>query len=315
MKRKLFGLGLATLGLFGAVAVGSVMLAKPSAPIAVLAEGEEESTAATVTINKVAHGDIEADVLEGVEGDICTLNIKPEIFYIIESVKVNGTALIEDENISGLYKFAMVRGENIVDVKIVVNSELLGDLSTIYAQARDKDWTNLFSTENILRLVSFVLNGGVLTAVVAYYIRDKRLAKAVTKATKEELDKIVPDVTKDTVLKVVREFFEPMFAQMKADNVEMMKAMGVFAKVLTLAQEDTPESKAAILNILSELRISDEKTLAEVKSYIDNFFAENLKKYEDILKKIEEIGQSTKEIIGEDAEAEEPAPAEDGTSI
>ena len=69
--------------------------------------------------------------------------------------------------------------------------------------------------------------------------------------------------------------------------------------------------------MLSELKISDEKTLAEVKSYIDKFFADNLKKYEDILKRIEEIGAASKDIIGEEehASGEEQQPVEDGTSI
>ena len=60
-----------------------------------------------------------------------------------------------------------------------------------------------------------------------------------------------------------------MFTEMKADSVEMKKAMSIFAKCLALSQENTPESRVAILNELSELRISDAKTLEEVKSYIE----------------------------------------------
>lgn len=325
-KGKIIALSLLTLGLFGAVTAGAVVLAQHNeSAIAIRAEGEDpvdpvdpESNAATVVINKVAHGTVEADVMEGVEGDICTLNIKAEILYVVSSVKVNGTALVEDEDISGLYKFAMVKGENVVDVSIVVDNNLLGDLSSIYAQMRDKDWTHLFSVENVLRIVTFVLNGGILSAVICYVIRDKKLAAKVEKTTRATLSDIVPETTKNIIIQSVRDFIEPMFAQMKADNVEMMKALGVFAKVLALAQEDTPESRIAIINMLSELKISDEKTLAEVKSYIDKFFADNLKKYEDILKKIEEIGAASKEIIGEEEESSESkpeAPAEDGTSI
>lgn len=317
--KKMFGLLCAVLGLGGVVSFG-FMKAQPVLPV--YAEGEvvEDEDKATVILPKVEHGEVEATILEGKAGDVCELNIRPEMFYIISNVSVNGTALVEDENISGLFKFTLVKGDNKVEINIVVNKELLGELSTIYEQAKNKDWTNLFTVENVIHLIRWVLDCGILVAIVRYFIRDKRLADKVCKDVKSEVDKIIPDTTKQAVVATVQGVLEPIFAQMKADNIEMMRAMGVFAKCMALAQEDTPESRIAILNMLSELNISDEKTLAEVKAYIDKLFADHIDSYNKIMESLDQISKENKEIAGgsesepnPEEESEEDLP--DGTSI
>ncbi len=279
---------------------------------------DPEDLSATVVIEKVEHGSAEATITEGQEGDICELNIRPEIFYLIDSVSVNGTALIEDENISGLYKFSLVRGVNTVSIKIVVNAELLGELSTIYEQAKNKDWTNLFTVENIIHLIKWVLDCGVLVAVVRYYIRDKRLADKVEKSIKSEVDKIIPQTTKDAVVATIESVLAPTFAQIKADIVEVLRAMGIFSKCIALMQQDTPESRVAILDMLSNLNISDEKTLAEVKAYIEKLFSDHINTYNDIMSRLDSISEENKKIVEENSaeeEKSEPAPIDDGTSI
>ena len=318
MKKRI-GLLFAALGLAGCIGFG-LMSSKPV--MMVRAEPEEtqveEDLSATVVIDKVEHGEAEASILEGEAGDICELNIKPDLFYVISNVSVNGTALVEDENISGLYKFTLVKGVNTVSIKIVVNQELLGELSTIYEKAMNKDWTNLFTVENVIHLIKWVLDCGVLIAIVRYYIRDKRLADKVEKSIKSEVDKVIPDTTKQAVVATVQSVLEPMFAQMKTDNIEMMRAMGVFAKCMALAQENTPESRTAIIQLLSDLNISDEKTLAEVKAYIDKLFADHIDTYNQIMDSLNKISEENKEIANknEGDSAEEPEEdLPDGTSI
>lgn len=314
---KKLGLLFAILGSSCLIGFGTIK----SSPVMVRAEGEEtlvEDLSATVALPKLQHGTVEASLLEGQEGDICKLNIKPEMFYLINSVTVNGTALVEDENISGLYSFALVRGENVVAIKIVVNQELLGELSSIYEQAQNKDWTNLFTVENIIHLIKWVLDCGVLVAIVRYFIRDKRLADKLEKSLKAEMDKILPESTKQTVLATVESVLAPTFAQLKADNIELSRAMGIFAKCLALMQQDTPESRIAILDMLSNLNISDEKTLAEIKAYIEKLFADHANTYNEIMDKLNAISEENKEIAEvkeEETEAEKVEEEPDGTSI
>ena len=325
---------IAVLGLSGLVGFG---LMKTSPIKAAYAEPEQsdpapvdepepEDLSATVVLEKIEHGTIEATIMEGVEGDICTLNVKAELFYLVNSVSVNGTVLIEDENISGLYSFALVKGVNTVTTKIVVNTELLGELSSIYDQARNKDWTNLFTVENVIHLIKWVLDCGILVAIVRYYIRDKKLADKVEKSIKGELDKILPQATKDTVVATVESVLAPAFSQIKADNTEIMRALGIFSQCFALMQQNTPESRVAILEMLSNLNISDEKTLAEVKAYIDKLFKDHMNTYNEIMDKLNTISEENKEIAGIEEETpvgdvddsnEEPNEPEipDGTSI
>ena len=308
---KKIGLLLSVLGLGFGIGLGFVK----SSPVMVKAEEEivEPVVEATVVLPKLQHGNIEATILEGNIGDICTLNIRPEILYVIQSVSVNGTALVEDEHISGLYSFSLVSGENSVAVEIVVNEELLGEMSTIYAQARDKDWTNLFTVENLITLIKWIFDCGILIAIIRYYVRDKRLASKLEKATKDELNNIIPQTTRDTVVATVKDVMEPMFAQLKADNLEIMRGMSAFARAMALAQQDTPESRVAILELLSQLNLSDEKTLAEVKAYIDRLFEERLNNYNTVMDSLNKISEDNKELIEEDTE--EKPNVGDGTSI
>ena len=302
---------LAALGFAGCIGLTGIK----SNPVLVRADDEitePEDMSATVVIEKGKHGSVEASILEGVEGDICELDVRAELLYLVKSVSVNGVALIEDENISGLYKFALVRGVNTVNAEFVVNEELLGELSTIYSQVRDKDWTNLFTVENVIALVKWVLDCGILIAIIRYYIRDKRLASKVEKGVKDSVEKIIPEATKETVVATIKDVLEPVFTQLKTDNIEMMKAMSVFAKCMALAQENSTESRLAIIELLSQINLSDEKTLTEVKAYINKLFEEHFNAYNEVMSKLNEIGQSNKSNV---VEEEPKVDVGDGTSI
>ena len=287
----------------------------------VKADDEIAESAATVTIGEVNHGTVECDIKEGVAGDICTLQVNPDMFYIVESVSVNGVNLVESEEIHGQYSFALVAGENVVSVKIVVDADMLGELSVIFEEAKNKDWTSLFSLENIIIIVKWALDCGILVVVIRYFVKDKKLASKIENGVKDMLAKLLPDMVKETVLASIKEVLAPMFSELKADNVETSKAMGVFAKCLALAQQDTPEARTAIINELSNLKISDEKTLAEIKVYIDELVKQSLKDYNDTMASIKEIKQVSEEILNnnkpeekEDDTVKEEKPY-DGTSI
>ena len=296
--------GIIALGLLGAIGLGTVMIVNNvTEPVVVMAEGEvEETKESVVIINQTENGNIEANILEGKEGDICQLNVKADMFYLINTVTVNGVSLIEDENIRGLYSFSLCKGENVVSASFVIDEELLGKLTNVYQDIKNEDWTSLFSVENIIRVISWLLEGGILIAVIRYFVKDKKLEEKLEKATKDTVEKIIPDSTREAVLAMIREIITPMFSQLQADNTELTKAMSVFAKCFALSQENSETSRIAIIEELSKLNISDETTLKEVRTYIEKLFADNLKAYEDTLAKIKEIGETNKEIIEEKEE-------------
>jgi len=303
MKKKIFA---ALLGAFALFGVGFGLTVRNFAnftPVAVLAEGEETSEETseeevkicTVSIEKSKHGTIEADIFEGEIGDIVTLQVSPSLGYLIEGVKVNGTALIESEEISGQFMFALVEGENKVSATFIVDEELFGAFAKMYSEAMDKDWTRLFSVENLITIVKWFLDGGVLIMLARYYIKDKKLEKNVEKNITENMNKIIPDVTKTTVIATIKNVVEPMFVNMQSEMIDMANAMSVFAKCFALGQENTPEARLAILQALQGLKISDQNILESTKAYIEDLVKRSEKTYQDTMAALTNIESNKKE--------------------
>lgn len=336
MKKKiglLFGL---MLGIF------TVGMCVNHTPTAVFAEGEESSEPApesseepvessepeeefecSVVLGTYEHGKISVSITEGHIGDIVELNAKHDLFYLVEWIKVNDTNLTEDEEISGLYKFALVEGENKITAKFVVDAELLGEMSIIYDQAMNKDWTNLFSLENVVRIVSFLLSGGLLLAMVRYFIKDKRIAKNVEESVKSVCNEIVPETTKQVVIAQTKETLKPLFAQTTAYQEDIIRVLGILVKCIALMQEDTPDSRRAILAELANLNIGDMKVVEDAKKFIDQYFNDKMAQLQGTLNKLDEVIEKNKEVANKTAEIIEvpekdalsPIAEDDGTQI
>ena len=329
MKKVFKRISLLCLGLIAFCGIGlgiyhsNVAINEPSI---VLAEGEEEViTTGTVIIEKTTHGTVEASITSGNVGDICVLTVKHDLLYKIGSVSVNGVALIESETTSGEYSFALIAGENKVVATFIVDEELFGVFTTMVEQANNKDWTHLFSVENIIIIIKWVLDGGILIALIRYYVKDKKLEKALENKVQETIEKIIPDSTKQTVISSFESVITPLFSQITADNIELKKAMSIFAKCMALSQENTPDSRRAILDELSGLRISDLNTIEDIKKYIETLVAQHQKAYEETMAAINHISEKNKEIIEQPKKEEKQEEIEtqvkkeentyDGTSI
>lgn len=325
IKLALFGVGLFALAGFG-VGLTLKQEAKINEPIIVLAEGEGTETETEtevlpcqVVIEAVEHGSITTDISEGNVGDICTITAKHDLLYKVSHVSVNGVELIESETISGEFSFALVEGTNTITASFVVDEELCGSLTDIINEAIEQDWDNLFTVENVITLVKWVLDGGILIAMIRYYVKDKKLEKKLEDKVQSTVQKIIPETTKNTVVATVEKVIEPMFTEIKADYIEMMKALGIFAKCTALSQENTPDSRRAILDELSGLKIGDLETIGEVKKYIEEMVEKHNKAYEETLAAIKELGQKQDAYIGNVEEVsvkeEEPEIEQEETEI
>ena len=315
-KRNLFtfcGLGLLSLA---AIAFCST---KNKGYAAVFAEGEEEPTVTepieeepvveevfecSVVIGQAKHGKITVDKTEGHVGDIVKVTAKHDMFYIISSVSVNGTSLVESEETSGEFTFALVEGVNTITAKFVIDKDLLGDLSEIVDQVANKDWENLFSVDNVVRIVMFLTSGGLLFAMIRYYIKDKKLEEKLESAVKEVLRKQVPALTESTVKKAVEEIIIPYFIKTQVSIEEQENAILVFSRCMALAQENTPEAKIAITKELSSLKLSDKATIAAIEKHIMDFMAETDRRQKELLEKMAEMEAHNQKIIEEKKQEE-----------
>lgn len=274
----------------------------------------EEEKPCKVVIEKSEHGSVEVDITEGKVGDIVTITAKHDMLYKIKGVYVNGTALIEDENTSGLFVFSLVEGENKITAEFVVDEELCGTLTDIISEATNKDWTNLFSMENVITLVKWLLDGGVLIAMVRYFVKDKRLADKLEEKVKETCEKIVPDTTKNSVIENTKTIIEPMFNQVVQDGALARQLMGIMVKCMVLMQQNTPEAKIAILDEFEKLKgIADLDSIANIKKYIEEAVSQHSKAYEETLARIKTISEHHQENINESKESSEVK--DNGTQI
>lgn len=282
------------------------------------AESEVETASCTVVLSKTDHGTITTDIVEGEIGDICTITAKHDMFYKVKSVTANGTTLLEDEDTVGVYKFALVAGENTVTAKFIVDEELCKELTTIVEQVGNKDWDNLFTFENAIRVVSWLIDGGLIIAIIKYAIKDKKTAEKTEKAVTSTIEKVVAPEVKEKITQTFSMVIEPVFKQNVQDNAEMRRALAVFAKCMALSQDDSPEARKAVLDELMSLNISDQSTINDVKAYIDQRLADQAKAYSDAMKAVEEIKSKAAQagvIEHEDIKAEEALPEYDGTTI
>lgn len=269
-----------------------------------------------VLFPEIQHGTITVDKREGHIGDIVVVTLNPDLFYLTDYVKVNGTSLVEDEETRDVYKFALVEGNNEIDVKFIIDEELLGKLSGIVEEATNKDWANLFTVKNVVTIVAWLLDGGILIAVIRYFVKDKKLEEKLENNTKETLAKIVPDQTKAAVSECVEKTITPIFAQVQAHMVEIEQAMNVFAKCFALSQENTPEARKAILDELTSLKIGDLKLIDSVKTYIENLVAQQKADYQATLSAIREIGAKNQQVLDETkVEEKEEKVSDNGTQI
>ena len=307
MKRnKLFTL--LSLGVLALGGLGLLLVKSPSRSLLVKAEDEivdpepqpepePEVFECSVVVVESQNGTVSVDKLEGHVGEEVNLNVKHDVFYLVKSVSVNGTELVEDEDISGKYSFLLVEGENKVEAKFVIDEELLGEMSVLFEQAKAKDWSNLFSVENLIRVVSFLLNGGILLAIVRYYVKDKKLEGKLENKVSDTVAKVVPEATKEIVTATIKDLIMPVFTEMKLDSEETKNALTVFSRCFALAQENTPEARIAITQELSSLKLGDQASIAAVKQQLEDFVAKQNQNFLSIMEKMQKMEQTNKNII------------------
>ena len=81
------------------------------------------------------------------------------------------------------------------------------------------------------------------------------------------------------------------------DNEDMRNALTVFSRCFALAQENTPESRAAIIQELSTLKISDQEAIQNVKAQLDEFIKKQNENFVSILTKMQQMEDANKQII------------------
>ena len=194
-------------------------------------------------------------------------------------------------------------------------------MSAIYEQAINKDWTHLFSLENVLRIVTFVLNGGILLVIARYFIQDKKIGDGVERGVSKTVSKVVPEAAKEAVLANTKEVLQPMFSEITAYQQDIIRVVGIMVKCIALMQEGTPDARRAILAELANLNIGDMQVIEQAKKFIDEYFAKKVADMEGIMGSLDKIieqnkNENTKDNTGAVEEVKEEdvqEPVDNGT--
>lgn len=178
-----------------------------------------------------------------------------------------------------------------------------GDIADPNTEATDFDWkawAQEWLSPQVLTTVTAVLTA--LVAVLKMVASLKSMAKS-KQLTIEGVNDVVISNLKDCVSKEVADKIDAYMPEIVAYEKKSNEIMIAFSKILALAQENTPEARKAILEVIQELGILNEKTVDSAKKTIEKQEAQKLaeeqKKTDDIDKVIAETNK----------------PKDDGTTI
>lgn len=179
-----------------------------------------------------------------------------------------------------------------------------GEVPPEVDEAETFDWVEWaeqwFSPQTITTLTA-VLTGLVAVVKLAYEL--KKAAKD-KKLTIEQIQEMVLGQMRESMPADVKAEFDKYLPELKAYAEQSNKIMAAFAKILALSQENTPESRLAILELIQELGILSDSFVEKAKAEV-----EAQKKAQEEEKKAKE--EAVKGVI-EDTEKPDFG---DGTSI
>lgn len=178
-----------------------------------------------------------------------------------------------------------------------------GDVADPNTEASDFDWkawAQEWLSPQVLTTITAVLTA--LVAVLRMVASLKSMAKS-KQLTIEGVNDVVISNLKTCVSKEVADKIDAYMPEIVAYEKKSNEIMIAFSKILALAQENTPEARKAILEVIQELGILNEKTVDSAKKTIEKQEAQKLaeeqKNTDDINKVI----------------AETSKPKDDGTTI
>lgn len=128
----------------------------------------------------------------------------------------------------------------------------------------------------------------ITLAVVAF--RVIAFAKKLKKSKDANADEIA-----EKVLAIIKDNFKDMaddtIKDLSEKVTEIKPVLDTFAKILALSQEDSPEARVAILNLISALGVSDEATkqAEDSKKELETKAEEEKKSKEETVKELTEI--------------------------
>lgn len=156
------------------------------------------------------------------------------------------------------------------------------------------EWAKEWLSPQVLTTVTAVLTA--LVAVLKMVASLKSMAKN-KQLTIDGVNEIVVSNLKECVSKEVADKIDAYMPEIIAYEKKSSDIMIAFSKILALAQENTPEARKAILEVIQELGIINNTAVESAKKTIEKQEeakkAEEAKKTDDLNKIVEETSKPT----------------------
>lgn len=258
---------------------------------------EEEAIIYPCSVKVVdsAYGEVLYDVYEGNIGDVVTLVAKPYVFCKVLEVKVNDVVLTPNKN--GEYQFILVEGENIVTSSFAISEADMAILAENVNNYKKGNLEDIFTFENITNLISWTISGGSVIGLIIAILK----AKKIKAQTGNEISVAVNENIVESVKELVKNTFNPIFLTLNKSISNIEKCVTSLNRCMILAQENTPESRLAILDELTIIKKETKELKEEAKTIIEKQIhidedqkQEKIKALEELEKNNEELGKKIK---------------------
>ena len=158
------------------------------------------------------------------------------------------------------------------------------------------EWLEKNFTAEMITTIMSVLTSLAVVLKLASSLKDLAKKKAMT--TEEVCNKVVEileTTNKESVLKSINDIVKPL-----EDKVgDITPVLNSFSKILALSQENTPESRLAILELIQSIGNISNKVVEDAKTEIVNQIEEEQKENEENIAILESIEEKNNSKSGE----------------
>lgn len=274
--------------------IGGLFIVNPNVELVSAGNIEETIYPSNVVVDTIENGDIIVDVLEGNVGDKVTFKVSPYVLYKVETVTVNGVAITPNND--GIYEFLLVEGENKVSATFVVNKAELETIAGVLADARNGDWSNIFTLDNMLTFISWIITTLLSSGFFITLIKSKKIQSKTASEISGAVEVLINSKFGEMAEKFLKDAIMPIMEKYNVSIEYMEKTMKALSRCFVEAQKNTPESRLAIMEILTDLDTNQKNLKDEVREIIEKEVAKSKEETAKLTQDLEELKRANKEM-------------------
>jgi hypothetical protein len=249
-----------------------------------------------VVLNEVKFGTITFSKTEGEVGEIIEVYNTPDLLYDLIEINVNGVPLIADEY--GIYSFALIEGENVVSAKFEVSDEKLEKVAVLLGQVKQGNWEEIFTVNNLFQLISWLITLGCSSGFFVTLYKSRKYKQLTPQEIANKVDDKINSVLDSKLSTFLKDVFGPYNENMLQKFSSMENSTKTMVRCFILMQENTPESRIAILKELDNLNKDETGQLTlQVKELITQEIQKQEEQNKALNETIEELKTETSKKV------------------